>query len=39
MGKAKVLFALIVMLVSFALSLDALAESDVDEWAGYMPGR
>jgi porin len=37
MGKAKVVFALIVVLVSVALSLDALAESDVDEWAGYMP--
>jgi porin len=36
MGKTKVICALIVILVSVALSLDALAESD-EEWAGYMP--
>jgi len=37
MGKFKVLFVLVILTVSINVPLDALAESDRDEWAGFAP--
>ena len=37
MGKFKMVFALVILVVSISVSLNALAESDRDEWAGFAP--